>query len=415
MTLFRAPRCRNFRFVLRRSQGPIQDEDRRVVDQYRQRDVGTVAFEPKYTFLGGAAGLVIGFTWLAAFHFGDRGASFWPIVALTAAAAAIGSPVDLRRRRVRLRERQAAAASRWDPVESVSVVDYIVAEAASAVRIDDNQAGTAWFLQVDADQILCVWDWADEAAEHVEVDLIPAASPTALAIRWSGKKLAPLQPKRKFKRGEREPAQCEVLRGNLEQLDELLRKRGKKSSASQRKRAEPTPFSRLADELEPLGFYKYVPGEDLEDVKEEASKGAAFWFLEVGRAFNADAERLAEGGVADLLDYLGPAFKAEGCELPAITQTYDSRQGYTLMIGDEPHTMWNESEAKRSWELTTTRAAALINRRLEVVGSQERVHLISGGEDGVFVLLTAAMHDVIASSEVFRPEEVPGPVLEGGS
>ena len=98
--------------------------------------------------------------------------------------------------------------------------------------------------------------------------------------------------------------------------------------------------------------------------------------------------------------------------MPAITQTYDSRQGYTLMIGDDPHTMWNESEAKKSWELTTTRAAALINRRLEGVGSQERVHLLSGGEDGVFVLLTAAMRDLIASSGVFRPEEVPGPVLE---
>jgi len=404
--------------VLRRAQRPIRDEDRRVIDQYLQRDVGTVAFEPKYAFLGGAAGLVIGFAWLAAFHFGDRGASFWPIFALTAACAALGLPVDLRRRRVRLRERQAAAASRWDPVESVGVVDQIVAAAARTVRIDDNQANTAWFLQVDADQILCVWDWADEATEHVEVDLIPAASPTPLAIRWSGTKLAPIHPKRKFKRGEREPAQCEVLRGNLEQLDELLRKRSKKSGASQSKRAEPTPLSRLADELEPLGFYKYVAGEALEDIKEEASKGAAHWFLEVGRAFDADAERLAEGGVADLLDYLGPALKTEGCELPAITQTYDSRQGYTLMIGDEPHTMWNESEAKRSWELTTTRAAALINRRLEVVGSQERVHLLSGGEDGVFVLLTAGMREVIASSGVFRPGEVPSPtsaVLERGS
>jgi hypothetical protein len=277
------------------------------------------------------------------------------------------------------------------------------------VRIDDNQASTAWFLQVDADEILCVWTWTDDATEHVEVDLIPAASPTALAIRWSGKKLAPLHPKRKFKRGEREPEQCEVLRGNLEQLDDLLRKPGKKSGNSPRKRAGSTPLSRLADALEPLGFYKYVAGEDLEDIKAEASQGAASWFLEVGRAFDADAEQLAEGGVEDLLDYLGPALKTEGCELPAITQTYDSRQGYTLMLGDEPHTMWNESEAKRSWELTTTRAAALINRRLEMVGSQERVHLLSGGEDGVFVLLTAAMRDVIASSGVFRPGEVPEP------
>jgi hypothetical protein len=166
----------------------------------------------------------------------------------------------------------------------------------------------------------------------------------------------------------------------------------------------------LADELEPLGFYKYVAGEDLEDIKAEAGNGDALWFLDVGRAFSADAERLAEGGVQDLLDYLGPALKTEGCELPAISQTYDSRRGYTLMIGDEPHPMWDESEAKGSWELTTTRAAALINRRLELVGSLERIHLLRGGEDGVFVLLTAGMREVIASSGVFRQEEVPAPI-----
>ena len=386
----------------------MRDEDRRVIDRYRQRDIGTVPFEAKYTFLSGAAGLVLGFVWLAAFHFGDRGASFWPIVALTAAGAALALPVDLRRRRLRLRERRAAAASRWDPVESIGVVDQIVAEASKVARIDDDEANTAWFLQVDAEQILCVWAWADEATEHVEVELIAAKSPTALAIRWSGHKVAPSQPKRKFKRGEREPAQCEVLRGDVEQLDSLLRKRaGNARAAGRTKPAEPTPLSRLAEELELHGFYKHVTGEDLRDIDEEAGKGAYSWFLAVGRAFAADAERLAEGGVEDLLDYLRPALKAEGCELGAVTQTYDLRHGYAVTIGDHRYTMWNESEAQRSWELTTMRAAALINDKLEAVGSQERVHLLSGGEDAVIVLLTVGMRELIARSGVFRSEEVP--------
>jgi len=183
----------------------MREEERRVLAQYHQRDIGTVALEAKYTFLAGAGGLVLGFVWLAAFHFGDRGASFWPIVALAAAGAALGLPFDLRRRRARLRERQAAAAARWGPVEAVGVVEHIVAEASKAARIDDNQANTAWFLQVDVDQVLCIWDWAEEATDHVEIDLIPGPSPTPLAIRWPGKKLAPIQPERKFRRGEREP------------------------------------------------------------------------------------------------------------------------------------------------------------------------------------------------------------------
>jgi hypothetical protein len=63
-------------------------------------------------------------------------------------------------------------------------VELIVAEASKAMRLDDNGADTAWFVQVDEDQVLCIWDWADEATEHVEVDLVPGASPTSLAIRW---------------------------------------------------------------------------------------------------------------------------------------------------------------------------------------------------------------------------------------
>lgn len=105
---------------------------------------------------------------------------------------------------------------------------------------------------------------------------------------------------------------------------------------------------------------------------------AAFHFGDRG-AFDADAERLAEGGVKDLLDYLLPALKTEGCDLGASTEAYDARHGYTLTIGAEQHTMWSESEAEKSWDLTTRRAAALVNERLERAGSQERLHLLPAG------------------------------------
>ena len=61
-----------FLSVLERSQRPMREEDRRALDQHRQRDIGGMAFEAKYAFFGGAAGLALGFVWLAAFHFGDR-------------------------------------------------------------------------------------------------------------------------------------------------------------------------------------------------------------------------------------------------------------------------------------------------------------------------------------------------------
>lgn len=350
----------------------MREEDRRVIDQYRERDLGGIAFEAKYAFFGGAAGLALGLLWFAAFHLGDRGASPWPVLAFAAAGAAMGLPFDLSRRRARAREQRTAAAARWDPVAAVDVVEELVAEASLAVRLDDDDANSAWFLQVEEDQVLCVWDWANRVTERVEIDVIPGVSPTPLAIRWSGNELVPITPKRKFRRGERKPEQCEVLRGRVEQLDQLLRMPvEKKRRVGPQTRLAP-PLAKLTEDLEPLGFYKYVLAEQVDDVKEEAAQGAHAWFVQVGRAFDADAERLSEGGVSDLLDYLRPALKAEGCELGATTKTYDAVRGYTLTIGDERYTMWNQPEARKSWELTTSRTAALINHRLEQVGSEER-------------------------------------------
>ncbi len=237
--------------MLERSQRPLGDEDRRVLQRYRQNDIGTTGFV--FTLLAGTGGFLVSFLYLGVFHWGDRDAPFWPIPGFAAIGAAVGFPVDY----LSARKREAAAASRWGPVIAVGVVDHIVAEASKAVRLDDNQANTAWFLQVEEDQILCVWHWADDATGRVEVDLIPGSPPTPLKISWTGKKLAPLRPKRKFKRREREPELCEILNGTLEELDALLRRGGpaKREPTGPTPTAPATPSSKLADEVEPLGFY----------------------------------------------------------------------------------------------------------------------------------------------------------------
>jgi hypothetical protein len=392
--------------MLERYQRPLSDQDRGILERYRQNGIGTIRFDARFTFLGGAAGLLIGFLWLGIFHWGDHGASFWPIVGLVAAGAAVGFPFDhLRARKQRL-EREAAAAAKWNPVIAVGTVEHLVAEASAAVRIDDNEANTAWFLQVAEKQILCVWDWVDDATEHVEVDLVPGSSPTPLNIAWTGKKLAPLRPKRKFKRGEREPEQCEILAGSLEDLDALLRE-GRPAKRKPKAEKPTTSAAKLADDVQPLGFYKYVAADQVSEVKAEIMSGAYDWYVAAGRAFDADAERLAEGGVKDLLDYLRPALKVKGLDLGEISESYDVDRGYIVRIGAEQHMMWGEGEGKKSWELTTARALGLINQWLTKAGSQERLHVLNGGEDAIFVLLTPDMQQAIAKSGVFRDHDVP--------
>jgi hypothetical protein len=110
--------------MLERSRRRMADEDRKVLAQYRRQAVGSVPFEAKVTFLVGAAGLVAGFVWLGFFHLGDRGAPFWPIVALVAAGAAVGFPIDFVRARNGLRQRQDAAAAQMtsDPSAEMEIL-----------------------------------------------------------------------------------------------------------------------------------------------------------------------------------------------------------------------------------------------------------------------------------------------------
>lgn len=392
--------------MLKRSRQPLSETDRQILEQYRQSSIGTRQFDAKCAFLFGVAGLMIGSITAGVLEVrGDLTTPFGPIVALAAAGTAFGFPFDYFRNRAHRRTLEAAASAKWDPVISFGAVEHIIADATKAVRLDDNEGNTAWLLQVTDDQILCVWDWANDASEHVEIDVVPATPVTALKISWTGKKLSPLRPKRRFKRGERQPEQCEIIHGTLEDLDTLLRQ-VRNTKRAPRRKTEMTPSMELADDVESIGFYKYVAPDQIEEIKGEIEHGAYEWFLAANRMFDADAERLAEGGVKDLLDYMRPMLKVEGWEVESIAQSYDSNQGYTIRMGADEVTMWGPGEANRSWELTTIRTITLINERLAKVGSDERVHVLDGGEDASFVLLTAAMRRAIEQSGLFVREDI---------
>jgi hypothetical protein len=201
--------------MLERSRRPASDQDRALIERYRKNAIGITRFDAKFTFLSGAAGLVVGFVWLQTFR--------WPVVALTLVGTIIGFFVDYGRYKRERVTREAAAAAQWNPVLAADVVEHVVAEAGGAVRVDDEDGNSAWFLQAGENEILCVWDWVEHATERVEIDFVPGSSPTTVAISWSGKQLKPESPTRTFRRGEREPEQCEVLEGTLQELDHLLR------------------------------------------------------------------------------------------------------------------------------------------------------------------------------------------------
>jgi len=167
-------------------------------------------------------------------------------------------------------------------------------------------------------------------------------------------------------------------------------------------------MTNLRAELAALGFYKFVTPDGRDELDGDIDDEAYDLYLAAERAFDGDAERLAEGGIRDLLQSMARALEVEGVTLPEIEEVYSER-GYSIRAGTDSRTIWSEDERKHAWALTTTRVITLINEWLVAARSDERVHVLGGlgGHDAVFVLLTPRLRQAIAKSGVFREEDIP--------
>lgn len=196
--------------------------ERDMLKRWADREAGALDFKGRFLY---ATSFVFGLIGVGVSVVAGSSGS-WLILMFMLAGAAVGGAVDLVQARRRLRERQARAAVRWQPLFASGMVEHVVAHASAVVRIDDpNEADSGWFLQVGPSEILCVWDpLTDAVSEHVDLVFVAGESVTpTLQIAWSGNPLPLAQTRRELTRRERQPEQGEILHGTLEQLDALLR------------------------------------------------------------------------------------------------------------------------------------------------------------------------------------------------
>ena len=172
-------------------------------------------------------------------------------------------------------------------------------------------------------------------------------------------------------------------------------------SASAAPAVDHTQFLRT---LEDLGFLSRATADQTAAVRADIrERGWGGIFSHDGRFFPADAEDLAEGGVAGFLETISGFLAAEGVRVPRIEEEH-SESGYALRWDGERDVIWDatdlareESEPGRLWGIAPVRAFALVNRWLGSAGSPERLYAVNGGNDLFGLFLTPDQFAAIAS------------------
>ena len=170
---------------------------------------------------------------------------------------------------------------------------------------------------------------------------------------------------------------------------------------------------RLIERLEELGFFKYLePGQAADLKSEMAEMGWTAVFWDSGRYFSADAEDLAEWGVASFLKDIQPFLEKQGIRLESIEES-DIEDHYKIMVNGRTHLIWSRKEMKIDingeqrgllWGLAPSRCFSIVNQLLIEADSNERIYAVNGGNDLDGFFLTEEQYRLICQ----HPSADPG-------
>jgi hypothetical protein len=172
----------------------------------------------------------------------------------------------------------------------------------------------------------------------------------------------------------------------------------------------------FVSELENAGYFKYAEHTSLEQAKRAIIASESLFSLDsgtelVGRVFDGDAERLAEGGVLGFLFQISPFLQAQGVSAPVyLDQDFQvGRFAYSVKVNLDEYVMLAEEEYGEvmAWVAVPARAFAMVNKMLERVGSRERVYSTQGSiaQRSLAIFLTPELYDIIRGSNLLSGDE----------
>ena len=99
-----------------------------------------------------------------------------------------------------------------------------------------------------------------------------------------------------------------------------------------------------------------------------------------------DAEALAEGGIAEAYDELGPSLRKYVVDPAKVEEAIDSNSpSYSVSCSGKNYFIYGSDDQEESWGRATFAFFSIVNRQLE--GTQYRFYAINGGNDlgGMFL------------------------------
>jgi hypothetical protein len=133
----------------------------------------------------------------------------------------------------------------------------------------------------------------------------------------------------------------------------------------------------LAERLDSLGFFKYAEDPTAAKAEFERRGKDAFWRAEHGRdVLFADAEDLAEGGIAAALNELQPKLAQMGVLLEDDVENDFGEDRYVVRIAGREYLIHDVDTVESSWGLAMARTFRIVNDLLEDAGSPERAYAV---------------------------------------
>jgi len=172
------------------------------------------------------------------------------------------------------------------------------------------------------------------------------------------------------------------------------------------------PVAVLLYKLERLGYFDHMPPDRKALCFNECLAGGTPYGESCARVLDADAEDLAEGGIASLCRRAAPLLASFGAGSAIPNQTYHLDR-YTVTIDNgrvitifDPYTT---SDRLAVWQRASLLAQAILDLRLAHTSATDRFYTVYFANDQLFVLLTPEMFDAIAASSL-GSQHVPRPL-----